>query len=121
MGRETEMNDRQDTMQRIQVGVIGLVAVLLLVSVANFVLQRASDERTAIEEIQAESIDATRELAAEPEPAPAEPLAELGITPAPAPEEIEEAPVPVAPDARGQVVPDLKPDPKLEAPMDQEQ
>ena len=114
------MNDRQDTMQRIQVGVIGLVAVLLLVSVANFVLQRASDERSAIEEIQADSADLGRQIVGEPEAAPAEPLAELGITPAPAPGEVEEAPATIAPKARGQVVPDLKPDPKLEAPMDQE-
>ncbi|MEO0441301.1 MAG: hypothetical protein AAF067_10545 [Pseudomonadota bacterium] len=117
------MNDRQDTMQRIQVGVVGLVAVLLLVSVANFVLQRASDERSAIEEIQAESAATAGELVREPEeaPAPAEPLAELGITPAPAPEEVEEAPLVAPPGSSGQVVPDLQPDPKLEAPMDQEQ
>lgn len=116
------MNDRQDTMQRIQVGVVGLVSVLLLVSVANFVLQRASDERSAIEEIQAESAGAAGELVREPEEpaAPAEPLAELGITPAPAPEEVEEAPLVAPPGSSGQVVPDLKPDPKLEAPMDQE-
>ncbi|VAV98696.1 hypothetical protein MNBD_ALPHA04-2311, partial [hydrothermal vent metagenome] len=46
------MDNRDDMMQRIQVGVVGLVAVLLLVSVANFVMQRASDEKSAIEEIQ---------------------------------------------------------------------
>ena len=113
------MSDRQDTMQRIQVGVVGLVAVLLLVSVANFVLQRASDEPSAIEEIQADASGAVREQPEETE-APAEPLAELGITPAPAPEEAEEVPVELAPGTQGQIVPDLQPDPKLEAPMDQE-
>lgn len=116
--------NRQDTVQRIQVGVVGLVAVLLLVSVANFVLQRASDEQTAIEEIQAEAANGSRELveditppAAQP---PAEPLAELGITPAPVPEDEVVQPVPQVPENRAQVVPDLEPDPKLEAPMDQE-
>ncbi len=117
-------SDRQDTIQRIQVGVVGLVAVLLLVSIANFVLQRASDEQSALEEIQAEAASSTRELATEvvpePAPAPAEPLAELGITPAPVQEDEAIKPVPTVPGTRAQVVPDLEPDPKLEAPMDQE-
>ena len=113
-------DNRQDSMQRIQVGVIGLVAVLLLVSVVNFVFQRASDEESAIEEIQAEAGDNVPAMAeAEPE-APAEPLADIGITPAPAPEEEEPRETDIAAPTEGQVVPDLKPDPKLEAPMDQE-
>lgn len=121
---QKEAGNRQDTVQRIQVGVVGLVAVLLLVSVANFVLQRASDEQSAIEEIQAEAADRSREMVQEvapvPTPAPAEPLAELGITPAPVPEDEVVQPVPSVPGSRAQVVPDLEPDPKLEAPMDQE-
>lgn len=120
-----DTSNRQDTIQRIQVGVVGLVAVLLLVSVANFVLQRVSDEQSALEEIQAEAIGSGRELAKDvapvPTPAPAEPLAELGITPVPVPEGEVVQPVPTVPGSRSQVVPDLEPDPKLEAPMDQEQ
>jgi hypothetical protein len=114
------MSDHQDSMQRIQVGVIGLVAVLLLVSVVNFVFQRASDEESAIEEIQAEAIDSTGGLVKAEEEAPAEPLADIGITPAPAPEEETTREADIAIPTEGQVVPDLKPDPKLEAPMDQE-
>lgn len=114
-------DDRQDSMQRIQVGVIGLVAVLLLVSVVNFVFQRASDEESAIEEIQAEAMDSTRGLAEAEEEAPAEPLADIGITPAPAPEEEQPREADIVIPSEGQIVPDLKPDPKLEAPMDQEQ
>lgn len=112
-------DDHQDSMQRIQVGVIGLVAVLLLVSVVNFVFQRASDEESAIEEIQSEALEGTRGFVEAEEEAPAEPLADIGITPAPAPEE-EPPEVDVMVPSEGQVVPDLKPDPKLEAPMDQE-
>ena len=113
------MDDRNDTIQRIQVGTIGLVAVLLLVSVANFVVSRASDEQTALEEIQAESGEVSPPSLAAEEEAPAEPLAELGITPAPEPE--EESAQPTQQDSgAGQVVPDLQPDPKLEAPMDRE-
>ncbi|QTD55556.1 hypothetical protein [Parasphingorhabdus cellanae] len=117
-------NDGQDTVQRIQVGVVGLVAVLMVVSVANFVLQRASDEQSAIEEIQAEALENAGRLAVEaepaPAPAPAEPLAELGITAAPVPEDEVVQPVPTVPGTRAQVVPDLEPDPKLEARMDKE-
>lgn len=119
-------NNGQDTMQRIQVGVVGLVAVLLVVSVANFVLQRASDEQSAIEQIQAEALENAGRIAAEAEPppvqvqTPAEPLAEMGITPAPVQEEEVVEPVPTIPGTRAQVVPDLEPDPKLEAPMDKE-
>ena len=104
-----ENTDRQDTMQRIQVGVVGLVAVLLLVSVANFVVQRASDEQSAIEELQAEADGQVPDIAVEDE-TPAEPLAELGITPAPEPEtetpELDTMPM----EGTGQVVPDLEPD-----------
>ncbi len=114
------MDDRNDTMQRIQVGVVGLVVVLLLVSVANFVLQRASDERSAIEEIQETGEGSARTVEAEPVEPLAEPLAELGITPAPAPEEVDEKAVPKNSSPVGQVVPDLKPDPNLDTPMDQE-
>lgn len=113
------MSDRNDTIQRIQVGTIGIVSVLLLVSVANFFVSQASDEQTANEEIQAESGDILPESIGGEDEAPAEPLAELGITPAPEPE--EEILQPAQPKTgAGQVVPDLKPDPKLEAPMDRE-
>lgn len=115
------MSNRQDSLQRIQVGVIGLVAVLLLVSVVNFVFQRASDEESAIEAIQAETIDSSRGLAEVEEELPAEPLADIGITPAPAVEEEVIPETDIEASKEGQVVPDLKPDPKLEAPMDQEQ
>lgn len=107
-------------MQRIQVGVVGLAAVLLLVSVANFVIQRASDEQTVVEEMQAEGADNAPPLVSNPEEKPAEPLAELGITPAPASGAGKtEAPKPSA-NLPGQTVPDLKPDPNLDAPMDRE-
>jgi len=114
------MSDRQDTMQRIQVGTVGLVAVLLVISVANFVFQRVSDEQTAIEELQAEASGTVGELAKEAQEPPAEPLAELGITPAPVPEEEGDDAAATEQGGEGQVVPDLEPDPKLDAPMDRE-
>lgn len=114
-------SDHRDTMQRVQVGIVGLVAVLLLVSIANFVLQRASDEQTATEEIQAEATGTVPEPVPEvPVATPKEPLAELGITPTREPEGEGEKSALDAADAQPQVVPDLEPDPKLEAPMDRE-
>src|SRR5690554_8015306 len=75
-------SDRRDTMHRVQVGIIGLVSVLLLVAAANFVLQRASDEQSATEVDQAEAAnDAQKTLEKEESAAPSEPLAELGVTP----------------------------------------
>jgi hypothetical protein len=120
MENRSQNTSRQDTMQRIQVGVIGLAAVLLLVSIANFVIQRASDEQTVIEEMQAEGKGVTPPLAGNPEEKPAEPLAELGITPGPAPGAGKTEVQKPAANLPGQTVPDLKPDPNLDAPMDQE-
>ncbi|MEW4466380.1 hypothetical protein AB1K62_00930 [Parasphingorhabdus sp. JC815] len=114
-------SNRQDTIQRVQVGIVGLVAVLLLVSIANFVLQRASDEQTATEEIQADTTGMVPETASEvPVSTPKEPLAELGITPTRKPESESGKAAPDTSGINAQVVPDLEPDPKLEAPMDRE-
>lgn len=107
-------------MQRIQVGVIGLAAVLLLVSIANFVIQRASHEQTVLEELQGEGEGRSAPLASNPEEKPAEPLAELGITPAPAPGTGQAEVQKPSANLPGQTVPDLKPDPNLDAPMDRE-
>lgn len=111
---------RQDTMQRIQVGVVGLAAVLLLASIANFVIQRASDEQTVLEELQGEGADRSAPLAGKAEEKPAEPLAELGITPAPVAGSGKPEVQNPAANLPGQTVPDLKPDPNLDAPMDRE-
>lgn len=107
-------------MQRIQVGVIGLASVLLLVSVANFFIQRASDERTVIEEMQGEGEGSAPPLVSNPEGKPSEPLAELGITPAPKKEAKESDEEQSTRNVPGQTVPDLKPNPNLDAPMDRE-
>jgi hypothetical protein len=66
---------RQSAMQRVQVGVIGLVVVLLFVSLANMVLDRVTGEPDAASRSNAE-ISATQ-----PDAIPDEPLAELGVTP----------------------------------------
>lgn len=76
------VEQRQSATQRIQVGVIGLAVVLLFVSLANMVLDRVTGGQSASERPNSEAI------AAEGEPLPDEPLAELGITPVAKEEEV---------------------------------
>ena len=66
---------RQSALQRIQVGLIGLVVVLLFVSLANMVLDRVADAPTVSE------MPGQGGLVADAEAVPDEPLAELGVTP----------------------------------------
>lgn len=66
---------RQSAMQRIQVGVIGLVVVLLFVTLASMVLDRVSDGT------QVGGISGTNPTVAGENSTPDEPLAELGVTP----------------------------------------
>tara|TARA_R110001606_G_scaffold22891_3_gene77675 strand:+ start:567 stop:938 length:372 start_codon:yes stop_codon:yes gene_type:complete len=120
MDKKPQTSGRQDTMQRIQVGVVGLASVLLLVSVANFVIQRASHEQTVIEEMQSDGTRTPPPLATKTEEKPAEPLAELGLTPGPGSETGKAGVQKPAANLPGRTVPDLKPDPNLDAPMDRE-
>lgn len=93
-----EHTRRQEGLQRIQIGLTGLAGVVLLVGLANIVIDKARvDDATA-----PPPVVPTLGLNAV---APKEPLAELGVQPAP-----EQAPI----------VPDLQPDPNLRKPMDQE-
>jgi hypothetical protein len=63
---------RQSAMQRIQVGLVGLVVVLLFVSLANMVLDRVADGSSVSEDPATANTGSTL---------PDEPLAELGVTP----------------------------------------
>lgn len=69
------VEQRQSAMQRIQVGLIGLIVVLLFVSLANMVLDRVAD---APQEAGGASQDG---VAGDDMATPDEPLAELGVTP----------------------------------------
>ncbi len=64
---------RESALQRIQVGVVGLVIVLLFVSLANMVMDRAF--------VGDASTDSSLSKAASKESVPDEPLAELGVAP----------------------------------------
>lgn len=76
------VEQRQSAMQRIQVGVIGLVVVLLFVSLANMVLDRVTGGPSAGE------LPNSDVVAAEQDKLPDEPLAELGVTPVAKEEEV---------------------------------
>lgn len=69
------VEQRQSAMQRIQVGVIGLVVVLLFVSLANMVLDRVTGGQNA------GTLTNNQAVVAEGDALPDEPLAELGVTP----------------------------------------
>ncbi len=92
---------RKEAMQRIQTGLTGLFGIVLLIGLANIVvdnIRRDDASDTAAAANASEAVAANG--------APSEPLAELGV-----------APSSDDPDTQS-VVPDLQPDPNLKKPMD---
>lgn len=89
---------RQEGLQRVQIGLTGLAGVVLLVGLANIVIDKArvDDAVAPPPAVPTVGVNAV---------SPKEPLAELGVQPAP-----EQAPL----------VPDLQPDPYLKKPMDRD-
>jgi hypothetical protein len=94
---------RKEEMQRVQVGLTGLAGILLLVGLANIVVEKVRNEDAAslATVTPANSFDANMQAVQTTEP-----LAQLGVTPT------------VEPSAS--VVADLRPDPKLRKPMDRD-
>lgn len=100
---------RKEGMQRIQIGISGLAGVVLLVGLANIVVDNIrKDAETA--EMANPGVAANVVAGAAPVAKPTEPLAELGVAP----------PSSSSGDTAGQqpVVADLRPDPNLKQPMD---
>jgi len=97
-----EQSQRKEMIQRIRVGLGGLTGVLLLIGLADIVVDKIrSDEATTTSVVAA---NASADAAAG-STQPTEPLAELGVTP---PSDSSNRPV----------VADLQPDPNLREPMD---
>ncbi|HZV57801.1 MAG TPA: hypothetical protein VFF89_09010 [Sphingobium sp.] len=108
MAEQTDRSPRREALQRVQIGLIGLGAVLLVVAFANIVATVRPDNNSGSPALVV--------APGQPETMPAqangmgrsssesEPLADLGV-----------APAPVSPS-----VPDLEPDPRLRKPMDQD-
>lgn len=97
-----EATRKQEALQRVQIGLTGLAGVLLLVGLANIVIDKARIDDAAPPAVVPTIIDTTANASGGGQAK--EPLAELGV----------------APSADSQVVPDLQPDPKLNKPMDRE-
>lgn len=98
-----------DSMRRLQIGIAGVLTVLLLVGMAGLIGERAQER--ALESV---ATDTTVELPGEPATTGKAPLEELGVQPV-SKDENEETPVKVpqaAPSAS--TVPDLEPDPELQ-------
>lgn len=89
---------RQEGLQRVQIGLTGLAGVVLLVGLANIVIDKARIDDPTVPPPTVPTLDANAVT-------PKDPLAELGVQPAP-----EQAPI----------VPDLQPDPNLKKPMDRD-
>lgn len=99
-------------MQRIQIGLTGLAGVVLLVGLANIVINKAAVREDAAVDGSPPMLVAPGNTALpEGEPGP-EPLAELGVTPA-LPDNSDD-------NRSRQVVPDLEPNPAINKRMDRE-
>ena len=106
MAERSETPARREAVQRVQIGLIGLGAVLLVVTFANIVVKAVRPEaaQTLVatgQQPAAGSANATGDQA--------EPLADLGVTP-----KTDQS------SAVSPSVPDLQPDPRLSRPMDQD-
>jgi hypothetical protein len=93
-------------LQRVQIGLVGLAAVLLVVTLANLVINTARTDAS----VEATSATIEQGIAGVSNATGAnEPLADLGVTPT------TDSTASVAPS-----VPDLEPDPRLRQRMDQD-
>ncbi len=90
---------RQEGLHRVQIGLTGLTGVVLLVGLANVVIDKARIDDPTVPPPTVPT------LAGNATVAPKEPLAELGVQPA-----AEQVPI----------VPDLQPDPNIKKPMDRD-
>ncbi|MGV1682265.1 hypothetical protein [Sphingopyxis sp. NJF-3] len=95
-----------DTMRRLQIGVAGLLTVLLLVGLAGLIGERAR-EKAAAEAPAATEV----KMPGDPSKTPSTPLEELGVQPV---SKDENEAVAVKVPQTVPTVPDLQPDPELQ-------
>lgn len=95
----------KEGIQRIQIGLSGLAGVVLLIGLANIVVDNARRDAEQEKMAEAGPSNETAPPAIVPEEKPKEPLAELGVAPS-------------SDSAAPPVVADLQPDPNLKEPMD---
>jgi hypothetical protein len=95
-----------DTMRRLQIGIAGLLIVLLLVGLAGLIGERAREKAAADAPVSTEV-----KMPGEPSKAPSAPLEELGVQPV---SKDENEAVSVKVPQTVPTVPDLQPDPELQ-------
>lgn len=112
MAKTTREQNQFEAMRRVQLGLVGLGSVLLLVGLINVVIDnvRRDNGLAPMSSVQ-QGMSGVANAVMVPEK-PTEPLADLGV--APAPEVTTEPAAPVT------AVPDLEPDPQLQKPMDRD-
>ena len=103
MAEQSEVPTRREAVQRVQIGLIGLGAVLLVVAFANIIVRTIRPDAT---QVLATSGQAATD-AGTINGATTEPLEDLGVTPK-------------SDQGTSASVPDLEPDPRLSKPMDQD-
>lgn len=101
--QQIDTRPRREAIQRVQIGLIGLGAVLLIVAFANIVARTIRPEGGAL---VASGAGQPTNAQGNGTGTETEPLSDLGVAPAPAPVSSS--------------VPDLEPDPRLRKPMDQD-
>lgn len=104
------MRAHREELQRVQIGLVGLAAVLLVVTLANLVIQAARPDAGDMSMASQQAATGTTVGNASGGAAAGsnEPLADLGVTPT------------TATDSSAPSVPDLQPDPRLKKPMDRD-
>lgn len=116
MSRNNEMRAHREELQRVQIGLVGLAGVLLIVTLANLVVDTARRDggsevvATSGEALPGPGRMAGSNAASSPKSGGNEPLADLGVTPT------TSDTLPILPSP----VPDLEPDPQLRQRMDQD-
>jgi len=114
MARRRELRAHREEFQRVQVGLVGLAGVLLVVTLANIVIQTARTESAS--DISSTTLDQSNDGMQVANGASGnEPLADLGVTPT-----ADQAGAGSGADTAAPSVPDLEPDPRLSKPMDRD-
>ena len=115
MAPKNNLRAHREELQRVQIGLVGLAGVLLIVTLANLVVDSARKDNASdapiTETVSNGDMLSGSNVAGVPKTAGNEPLADLGVTPT-----TEGAATPVLPSP----VPDLEPDPQLRQRMDQD-
>ena len=103
--------DRREVSRRVRIGIVGLAGVLLMVGLAEFVIDNVRREAALN---SPDSVSAGASATANATAQSSEPLADLGVTPS------SDAGAGPAVQPAVPAVPDLEPDPRLQKRMDRD-